>query len=78
MVLSLLRTAGARVASFFGSRAGASAAAGAGAGMLVDDVPLLSNLDPTENGGNPVSDILMMAVLAIAAFIALDIVAGDN
>lgn len=51
MALPVLGSLGARTASFFGSSATRAAAGGLGAGMLVDDVPVIGDtLDPTEGG----------------------------
>jgi len=78
MVLSLLTRGAGKLAkplrSFFGASTGRAAAggavAGAGGGVLLDDIPILgSMLDPTEGSGGPGPFALL--VLAVLAFVAM-------
>ena len=62
---------GTRAASFFGQSTGRAAAAGAGGGILLDDVPLVGPaLDPTEGGEGPaISPFMIVALLVLVIFL---------
>ena len=72
MVLSILGRAAARAGSFLGRnslRAGAAGAAGGAAGgVLLDDIPFLSQLDPTEGGGgNQITKLVIVGLVFVIA-----------
>jgi len=62
-----------RVGRVLGRSSVAAGGAGLAGGVLLDDVPLGSELDPTEGGGsNPIVLVLVGLVLAFAAIVFLD------
>lgn len=66
---------GTRIGRFFGRSTGRAAAGGAAGGLLVDDIPILSEFDPTSGGG---SNVLSLALLAAALFIGYRLLEGEG
>lgn len=75
-LFGIARRVGTRVSSSLGTSTGRAAAGGAAAGgaggLLLDDVPILGQLDPTEGGGqgnSPLGSInpnlILLAVIAL-------------
>ncbi|MFC7131660.1 MULTISPECIES: hypothetical protein [Salinibaculum] len=71
MVWTVVRSLGARLAGTVGSSTAAAGAAGAAGGVLLDDVPLLSQLDPTESGNQGIKALLLPLGLVFAGLLAL-------
>ena len=81
MVLARIGTSLARVAPRIGATLGGSRATTAGAGLaggvLLDDIPFLSSLDPTEggSGGNQwvIIGLLILGVLALGSLFEVEL-----
>lgn len=79
-IFSFLTKTGSRVARSLGSSPARAGAAGAAGGLLLDDVPVLSGLDPTEGGGGSgqLGTLLLLLVFLIAIGTVVDFDIGGS
>jgi hypothetical protein len=76
MIPALSRVAGAG-ASFLGSSTGRAAAGGAAAGaaggLVLDDIPILRNLDPTGSDGGSDQTLVLLVGIAVAVIVIMQV-----